>query len=88
MDTQALTDALRGFKPDEWDWKFALYASKKGRDGRELDFSLCAMKGIAAWTDTLRTVLLEKAIGERTVTEYSPYLPKEYIPAVCVTTSG
>ncbi|GHV44811.1 hypothetical protein FACS189492_1680 [Clostridia bacterium] len=82
METKNLTESLRAFKPADWEWKFALYAARKSRDGIDLDWSLCKMKGVAKWVETLRDALLEKTLAERTVTEYSPFLPKESIPAL------
>jgi len=82
MDTQTLIEALRSLQPEDMEWKFALYNVRKGRDGLELDWNLCNMSGIAAWVDTVRTVLLKKTIADRTVTDYSPFISdKEHIGA-------
>jgi len=86
MDTQTLVEALRGLQPEEMSWKLALYNTRKGRDGLELGWNLCAMNGAAAWAEILRTTLLEKSLSERTVTEYSPFLSdKEHIGALAKT---
>ena len=83
MDTQTLIDNLRNFTPDELEWKLALYNTRKSRDGLELEWLLCKMKGITSWVDTLKTILLEKTTAEKTVADYSPFLPdKENIGAL------
>ena len=83
MDTQTLIDNLRNLAPDEYEWKFALYSTHKSRDGLELEWLLCKMKGISSWVDTLKTTLLEKTTAEKTVAEYSPFLSdKEIIGAL------
>ena len=83
MNTQTLTDALRALQPEELEWKFALYSTHKSRDGLELDWNLCKMRGTAAWVETIRTTLLEKTTAEKTVAEYSPFLSdKENIAAL------
>jgi len=74
MNTQTLIESLRALSPEEMDWKFALYSTRKNRGELELDWNLCKFKGIAGWVDTLRTTLLEKAVAEKTVAEYSPLL--------------
>lgn len=79
MDTQQLIQNLREVAPDELDWKLILYNTVKGRDGQELEFNQCKMQGISAWVESLKTAVLEKGIADRTVTEYSPFLPKEVI---------
>ncbi len=82
MDTQTLVEGLREFISGEWEWKFALYSTHKSRDGLELDWNSCKMKGISDWVEVLRIYLLEKTLAERTVAEYSPFLSKENIPAL------
>jgi hypothetical protein len=86
LDTQTLIEALRNLVPAELDWTFAIYSTSKGRDGLELDWNLCKMKGVAGWVETLRTVLLEKTTVEKTVAAYSPFLSgKEHIGGVART---
>jgi hypothetical protein len=86
LDTQTLVEALRALRPAELNWKFALYSSHKSRDGLELDWSLCKMKGAAAWAETLAAAILEKPAAERTVAAYSPFLAeKETIGALLKT---
>ena len=83
MDTQTLIEALRNLLPNEMAWKFALYSTRKSRDGLELEWFLCKMNGIADWVDTLKTTLLEKTTAEKSVVEYSPFLSdKEHIGAL------
>jgi hypothetical protein len=82
LDTKTLTETLREFLPYDFEWKFGLYTTRKSRDGLELDWNLCKMKGIASWVEAVKTFLLEKATNERTVMPYSPFLPKENIPAI------
>jgi len=83
MDTQTLVAQLRDLRPEELTWKFALYNTRKGRDGVELEWSLCKMRGVATWVDALRITLLEKTTVEKTVAEYSPFLSdKEHIGAM------
>lgn len=83
MDTQILTDALRGLDTASFEWKFALYSKNKGRDGLELDWNLCGMQGIDEQTNKLREFLLKKPVAEKLVGPYSPFLSdKENIFAV------
>ena len=83
MDTQTLIEALRALQPGELDWKFALYSTHKSRDGLELEWHLSEMKGISAWVETLKTILLEKTTADKIVAEYSPFLSdKENIAAL------
>ena len=83
MDTQTLIDNLRNLIPDEIEWKFALYSTHKSRDGLQLEWLLCKMKGVTSWIETLKTVLLEKTTAEKTVADYSPFLSdKENIGAL------
>ena len=83
MDTQTLIEALRNLNTEGMEWKFALYSSHKSRDGIELDWHLCKMSGIAAWTEIIKTALLEKTTAEKTVAAYSPFLSdKENIAAI------
>lgn len=83
MDTQTLIEALRNLLPDEFEWKFALYSTRKSRDGLELEWSLCKMKNITDWVGALKTTLLDKTTTDKTVTDYSPFLSdKENIGAL------
>ena len=86
MDKHTLIDALRGLKPQEVQWKFALYNTKKSRDGLELEWHICKMKGIATWIEALKDALLEKPIAERTVEPYSPFLSDK--ETICVLERG
>ena len=86
MDTQTLTGALRELQASEYKWKFAIYSAKKSRDGLELEWLLCKMKGIRGWVETLTTTLLEKHVAEKSVEAYSPFLSdKESIGAIART---
>ena len=83
MNTQKLVEKLRDFNPVEMTWKFSLYGAYRTRDGLELEWNSCKMKGIAEWVDKLKSTLLTKTTVEKTVSEYSPLLPdKEYIGAL------
>lgn len=83
MNTHTLVEALRSLNTNEMNWKFALYGTSKSRDGLELEWNICNMRGIAEWAETLRTTLLSKSAAEKTVTEYSPFLSdKEHIAAI------
>jgi hypothetical protein len=74
VDTSILTEALRSLIPDALNWKLALYGIHKGRDGLELEWYLCGMKGIAVQADRLREFLLKKPVAEKSVAAYSPFL--------------
>ena len=74
MDRQTLTDSLRGLDPQNIQWKFALYNTKRSRDGLELEWHVCKMKGIASWVETLKDVLLKRHVADKTVDEHSPFL--------------
>jgi hypothetical protein len=63
MNTGTLTDALRVLLPETMNWKLALYSARKSRDGLELEWNLCNMKGIAAHADKLREQLLKKPVA-------------------------
>jgi len=81
-----LVEKLRELNPAEMTWKFALYGTCRTRDGLELEWNSCKMKGIAQWVDTLKNTILTKTTVEKTVIEYSPLLPdKEYIGALAKT---
>ena len=82
MDTPTLVNALRAIDTSALEWKFALYAPHKSRDGVELEWNLCKMRGAASWVDSLITNMLEKTLADRTVTDYSPFLDKEFIGAL------
>jgi len=83
METQTLIEVLRSLTPSELEWKFGLYSTHKSRDGLELDWNLCKMRGLSSWVETLKTTLLEKTTAEKTVAEYSPFLSdKENIGAL------
>lgn len=82
MDTQTLSKNLRELTPGDFDWKFALYSTHKGRDGLELDFTSCKMKDISSWVESLIANLLTKTLSDKTVTDYTPFLPKETIGAL------
>ncbi len=86
MDTSTLTGALRELQASEYKWKFAIYSAKKSRDGLELEWLLCKMKGIRGWVETLTATLLEKTVAEKSVEAYSPLLSnKESIGALART---
>lgn len=83
MDTTTLTEALRELSPDTLTWKLALYSTSKGRDGLELDWHLCSMRGIASQADSTREYLLKKPVAEKPVAAYTPFLSdKENIGAI------
>ncbi|MDR3120897.1 MAG: hypothetical protein LBU58_06145 [Clostridiales bacterium] len=83
MDTQKLTEGLRALAPSELEWKFALYAAGKSRDGVELEWNQCGMDGLASWVGTVRDSLLKKPVAEKPVADYSPFLSdKENIAAL------
>lgn len=82
MDLQTLTDALRNCSSGDYQWTFCLYTSKKSKDGIELEISRCEMQDIAGLIDATIVNMLEKALPERTVAEYSPFLTKEVIGAL------
>lgn len=83
MNTTTLTNALRELKPDTLTWKFGLYSTHKGRDGIELEWQLCDMRGIASQVGALREQLLKKPVAEKPVAAYSPFLSdKENIGAI------
>jgi hypothetical protein len=81
MTTKTLTESLRELKVGEVDWKFAIYGTKKSRDGLELEWNVCKMRGIADWVETLRTTMLETTLLCKAVKEYSP-LDNESIGAI------
>lgn len=86
MDTTTLTEALRGFEPEALTWKFALYGTHKSRDGLELEWSLCKMRGVPTQADKLREYLLKKPVADKPVLPYSPFLSnKENIGALVKT---
>ncbi|MCL2037294.1 MAG: DUF4868 domain-containing protein [Oscillospiraceae bacterium] len=74
MNTQTLTAALRELEPTKLDWKFALFGTRKGRDGIELDWYLCQMQGIKSWVEILKKALLKKPVADKPVADYSPFL--------------
>lgn len=83
MDTTKLIEALRDVDVDALDWKFALYSKSKGRDGLELEWNLCKMRGIASQANRLKEFLLKKPVAEKPVLPYSPFLSdKENICAL------
>jgi len=83
LNTTTLTEALRELKPDALTWKFGLYSTNKGRDGLELEWNLCDMRGISGQVDILREYLLKKPVAEKSVAQYSPFLSdKENIGAI------
>lgn len=83
MNTNTLTNALRELKPESMTWRLALYSTYKGRDGVELDWQLCDMRGIAGQIDIIRENLLKKPVAEKPVAQYTPFLSdKENIAAI------
>lgn len=83
MDTNTLTEALRGLDVTTFSWKFALYNTQKSRDGLELEWNLCNMRGIETQVNRLREYLLKKPVADKPVAPYSPFLPeKENIGAL------
>lgn len=86
MDTTTLTDALRALNTEALTWKFALYSTHKSRDGLELEWNLCNMRGVAGIADKLREFLLNKPVANKPVAPYSPFLSdKENIGALVQT---
>jgi hypothetical protein len=86
LDTNTLTEQLRALDPGALDWTFALYNAHRYRDGIELEWSTCRMRGIIAQVDKLREYLLKKPVDEKPVVPYSPFLPdKETIGALELT---
>lgn len=83
MNTSTLIEALRALTPDEFTWRLGLYSTSKGRDGLELEWHLCNMRGIAGQAEILKEQLLKKPVAEKPVAEYSPFLSdKENIGAL------
>lgn len=83
MDTTTLTEALRALTPEALTWKFGLYSTAKGRDGLELEWHLCNMRGITSQVDSIREYLLNKPVAEKPVAAYTPFLSdKENIGAI------
>ncbi len=82
MEAQQLTEALRAMKPKDYDWTFALYSTQKSRDGVQLRWNACEMRDVARWVEQLTRQLLEKALPDHAISEYSPLLPKEEIGAL------
>ncbi len=74
MDTQKLTDALRALDTSAFTWTFALYNTRKSRDGLEMEWNLCRMRGLAAYTEKLRAFLLKKPVADKPVAPCSPFL--------------
>ncbi|MDR0405683.1 MAG: hypothetical protein LBH54_02685 [Clostridiales bacterium] len=85
LETRALTESLRGFSSAGFEWSFALYNTRKSRDGLALEWKLCRMRDVAKWTEVLAAYLLEKTAAEKTVAPYSPFLSREVIPALAET---
>jgi hypothetical protein len=79
LDTQNLIAALQSVNGKDYEWRFALYSTHKSRDGLQLSWNACAMREVSAWVQQHIRQLLEKTLAERTLTEYSPLLPKEEI---------
>lgn len=82
MDTPTLIADLRAVTPQALDWRLALYSTHKGRDGIELDFAACPMADMEAFAENLIMTLLQKTIPDRSITEYTPFLPKEVIGCI------
>lgn len=83
MNTGIITEALRQLNPESLTWKFALYSTSKSRDGIELEWHLCSMKGIPGQVDTIKEHLLKKPVAEKSVEQYSPFVSyKESISAM------
>ncbi|MDR1070388.1 MAG: hypothetical protein LBL37_06385 [Gracilibacteraceae bacterium] len=74
MNTTTLTKALRDMDTTALVWKFALYSTRRGRDGLELDWYLCQMRDIADLTEKTREFLLLKPVADKPVAPYSPVL--------------
>jgi hypothetical protein len=74
MDTNTLIDSLRNLDTEALSWKFALYTSKKGRDGIELEWFLCNMQNIPKQVGLIRDYILKKPAADKPVTRYSPFL--------------
>jgi hypothetical protein len=55
-------------------WKFALYGIHKSRDGLELEWNQCAMRGLENQIQAVREYLLKKPVAEKPVVPYSPFL--------------
>lgn len=83
MNTTTLIEELRTLDTEAMEWKFGLYSKNKGRDGLELDWSLCRMQGIPSQADKLKEHLLKKPVADKPVSPYSPFLSdKENIFAI------
>ncbi|MDL2293407.1 hypothetical protein LJC60_02105 [Ruminococcaceae bacterium OttesenSCG-928-D13] len=83
MDTKTLTESLRSLDVASLTWKFALYGTRKSRDGLELEWNLCNMRGINAQVEASREYLLKKPVADKPVAAYTPFLSdKENIGAV------
>ena len=79
METQNLVQGLQAWNPAELEWQFALYSTRRGRDGLELEINACKMRGISGFVGSLKTTLLEKTLTERSPMAYTPFLGKENI---------
>ncbi|MDR1410003.1 MAG: hypothetical protein LBJ12_07055 [Oscillospiraceae bacterium] len=82
MTNQTLTEAIRTLAPRSLEWDFLLYNSSKTKDGVSFMFGKCDMKSIGTWLETMLDSVLESNLRKQTVTEYSPFLPKEEIGAL------
>ena len=83
MDTMTLTNELQSLDADNFSWKFAVYSTHKSKDGMELRWNTCGMKGIENQINKLKDFLLRKPVADKTVAPYTPFLSdKENIGAI------
>ena len=83
MDTTTLTNELRSLDANMFSWKFVLYNTHKSKDGLELRWNSCGMKGIENQVHKLRDFLLRKPVADKMVAPYTPFISdKENIGAL------
>ena len=82
MDKEELIKKIRELVVEKFQWKFILYSAKKSKGDTELLFSSCKMQNIHFAVNAILLALLEKPLAEKSVTEYTPFLPKESIGAL------
>ena len=79
MDTQTLRQKMQSVITADYEWSLNFFTSKKSRDGIELNFNKCNMKNLSTLAEAVRIYLLEKALAERPVIEYTPFITNENI---------
>ena len=84
MDKQSLTQKLQGLAGADYEWSINFFTSKKGRDGIELEFGKCNMKGLSTLAEAVRINLLKKTLADRPVIEYTPFIASENIGVLSV----